>query len=339
MKAKILLLGFLSSCMATPSPSATAAKAKPAREDAASIVNAAASEIEKGYVFADKGRALAEHLRARLREGRYAKAERTELARRLTEDMRGFSHDGHLWVEYHAEALPEDDARAKLEMEKRDNDRYYGERVHYGFAKVEHLPDNIGLLDLRVFAPLDLGPEVARAATAAMTLLATSDALVIDLRQNGGGGDMVNYLASYLFDDGPKPMSGTYTRADDKVTPGFTAANVPGPKLGGRKPVYVLISKKTFSAAEAFAYDLQALKRVVVIGEPSGGGAHPNDDRKLSPHFVLSLSTGRSINPITNADWEGTGVTPDVRVPAEGALDKALELARAAMARNKARAD
>jgi len=108
---------------------------------------------------------------------------------------------------------------------------------------------------------------------------------------------------------------------------------VPGRRFGSTKPVYVLTSKRTFSAAENFAYDLQALKRVVVVGEPSGGGAHPNEVKKLTPHFAMSIAIGRSINPITNADWEGSGVIPDVPVPADRALEKALELARAAKLR------
>jgi C-terminal processing protease CtpA/Prc len=89
-----------------------------------------------------------------------------------------------------------------------------------------------------------------------------------------------------------------------------------------------LISKRTFSAAEAFAYDLQALRRAVVIGEPSGGGAHPFEYRRAGTHFVLSLPEGRSVNPITGKDWEGVGVQPDVPVPEAEALEKALELAR-----------
>ena len=108
---------------------------------------------------------------------------------------------------------------------------------------------------------------------------------------------------------------------------------MPGRRFGSTKPVYVLTSKRTFSAAENFAYDLQALKRVVVVGEPSGGGAHPNEVKKLTPHFAMSIAIGRSINPITNADWEGSGVIPDVPVPADRALEKALELARAAKLR------
>jgi C-terminal processing protease CtpA/Prc len=114
-----------------------------------------------------------------------------------------------------------------------------------------------------------------------------------------------------------------------------TPAWVPGRRFGPDKPVYVLISRKTFSAAEAFAYDLKALKRVTVVGERSGGGAHPFEYRRVHPHFVLSLAEGRSINPITGGNWQGTGVEPDVAVPGERALEAALELARGAVRKAK----
>lgn len=109
----------------------------------------------------------------------------------------------------------------------------------------------------------------------------------------------------------------------------MTPTWVPGRRYGAKKPLYILISNKTFSAAEGFAYDLQALGRAVIVGERSGGGAHPFEYRRVHPHFVLSLAEGRSVNPITGGNWQGTGVTPDVPVPPGGALDKALELARA----------
>jgi C-terminal processing protease CtpA/Prc len=87
-----------------------------------------------------------------------------------------------------------------------------------------------------------------------------------------------------------------------------------------------LTSKRTFSAAEALAYDLQALKRATIVGEPSGGGAHPFQYRRIHPNYVLWSVTQKSINPITQSNWQGVGVQPDVRVPAEQALAKAIEL-------------
>ncbi len=164
-----------------------------------------------------------------------------------------------------------------------------------------------------------------------MTLLAQSSALIVDLRQNGGGhGDMAHLLAAYLLDES-KPMSGSYDRPSDTRTWAMTPASVPGRRFGTSRPVYVLISNRTFSAAEGFAYDLQALQRVTVVRQRSGGGAHPFQYRRVHPHFVLSLAEGRSLNPITDGNWQGTGVVPDVVVPADEALDVAITLAHAAV--------
>jgi C-terminal processing protease CtpA/Prc len=158
-----------------------------------------------------------------------------------------------------------------------------------------------------------------------MQVIAHTDALIIDLRRNGGGADTVALVASYLFDS-QQPLSGIYHRPTGKTTQNFTLPYVPGAKFGGAKPVYVLTSKRTFSAAEALAYDLQALKRATIVGEPSGGGAHPFTYKRIHPHFVLWSVVEKSVNPITGKNWQGVGVRPDVAVDQAQALDKALAL-------------
>ena len=94
------------------------------------------------------------------------------------------------------------------------------------------------------------------------------------------------------------------------------------------KPVFVLTSKATFSAAEGFSYALKNLKRATLIGETTGGGAHPVEPHRIDDNFFIIVPSGRSISPITKTDWEGTGVEPDVKVPAASALDEALKRAR-----------
>ena len=132
-------------------------------------------------------------------------------------------------------------------------------------------------------------------AAAAMTLLAQSPALIIDLRQNGGGmGDMVELLAAYILDK-PTEISGTYDRPTDRHTRSFTPSWVPGRRFGGTRPVFILISRRTFSAAEAFAYDMQAAGRARVIGERSGGGAHPFAYRAIDEP-LRPLAPGRPLD-------------------------------------------
>jgi C-terminal processing protease CtpA/Prc len=208
-------------------------------------------------------------------------------------------------------------------------ERWYGPQINHGVEKIERLPGNVILLDLRVFPPPSMAGDVFAAA---MTVAAQGDALIIDLRRNGGGAETANLLTGYLLEGG-KPLSGSYNRPTDTHSYATSPAWVPGRRFGPTKPVYVLTSHKTFSAAEAVAYDLQALKRAVIVGETTGGGANPFEYRRVHPHFAVDLPESRSVNPITGTNWQGTGVKPDVEVPAEQALDKALELAGEALKR------
>jgi hypothetical protein len=294
--------------------------------DPQGVVLRVADEIERRYVDASLGRRVAERLRAAVRAGAYpAGTTGGDLAKRLTTELRDVTADGHLGVEFTATPLPEEDTAARAEMDRRDRDEYYGPRLNFGFRRAELLEGNIGYLDLTVFAPLDWGGETA---TATMTFLARADALVIDLRRNGGGhGEMAQWLASYLLGPEPRPLSGVYSRERDATAQTWSLPYVPGARFGPAKPVYVLTSRRTFSAAEGFAYDLQALGRVTVVGERTGGGAHPYENVKLDAHFVLWLPMARSVNPITGTNWTG-GVRPDVDVKADDALETALRLAR-----------
>jgi C-terminal processing protease CtpA/Prc len=147
--------------------------------------------------------------------------------------------------------------------------------------------------------------------------------VIIDLRQNGGGApSMVALLCSYLFGPEPVHLNDLYSRPDDSTHQWWTFPHLPGQRLEGR-PVYVLTSKRTFSAAEEFTYNLKSLKRATIVGETTGGGAHPGGTQRITEHFAMFVPSGRAINPITKTNWEGTGVTPDVPVAAARALQSA----------------
>ncbi|MDP8979977.1 MAG: S41 family peptidase [Acidobacteriota bacterium] len=198
-------------------------------------------------------------------------------------------------------------------------------RNNFGFEKVERLQGNIGYLDLRGFMEAQWGSETA---VAAMNFLANTDALIIDLRQNGGGDPaMVALITSYLFSPGEEVhLNDLYWRPSNETHQWWTLPYVPGRRYAN-KPVYVLTSNRTFSAAEEFTYNLKNLKRATIIGETTGGGAHPGGMERLSEHFMAFLPSGRAINPISKTNWEGTGVTPDVAVPAADALTTATAAA------------
>jgi C-terminal processing protease CtpA/Prc len=164
-----------------------------------------------------------------------------------------------------------------------------------------------------------------------MTSVADAKALIIDLRRNGGGlSSTVALLCSYLFGDVPVHLNTNVWRDARGREPTSTSPSVKGRKFGARKPIYVLTSASTFSAAEEFTYDLQARKRAVVIGARTAGGAHPGAMVTLPHGYYAFVASGRSENPITGGNWEGTGVLPDRRVPAERAYDYALRLAQRA---------
>lgn len=320
-----LALAFASCCASAADLDAPVVTAGTQHE----VIEQAAKVIQDRYVDSAMGRRIAQAIRQQASTDAFAHDRDPEtFAQALTAELRRVSDDGHFRINYSAQFIPLPDANASAQYEE-DDDSWAGPAINHGFESVRRLDGDIGYLDLRVFAPPRIAADMLQSA---MTLLAQSKALIIDLRNNGGGDSSMDLLmAAYLLDQ-PAEMSAIYDRPSNRLTRTMSAVWVPGRRFGGSKPVYVLISHKTFSAAEAFAYDLQAMKRITVVGEASGGGAHPYERRRLSDHFLIKLPEMRSINPITGTDWQGAGVKPDVPTAPELALDKALELARAAVA-------
>ena len=291
--------------------------------DQRAVIEKIADHLRQDYVDPEVGAGAADALEADLQSGKFADVRDGQtFANALSARLHSLTGDGHLNIDFSIEALdpsaPTEESFGAAEME-----RYYGAHLNFGVETVGRLDGNVGYLDLRVFAPIEMG---AKTVTAAMNVVAHTDALVIDLRENGGGiGGMADLVASYLFDGERRPLTGVYDRPTDTLTQRYTQPHVPGLRFGGEKPVYVLISKKTFSAAEALAYNLQALKRATVVGEVSGGGAHPFEYLPIHQHFVLWSVTAKSVNPVTGSNWQGVGVQPDIQVPGDRALEAALE--------------
>src|SRR5262249_35267 len=172
---------------------------------------------------------------------------------------------------------------------------------------------NVGYIKFNAFR----SPEACGGiAAAAMSLVADCDALIIDLRDNSGGDPvMVAFMSSYFFSR-PVHLSDVYERRKQVAVESWTLPFVPRPKFLP-KPIFILTSKRTFSGAEEFAYDLQMLKRAVVVGETSGGGAHPTESVQISARFEIAMPVARYVNPVSGTNWEGTGVGPDIRVREE----------------------
>jgi C-terminal processing protease CtpA/Prc len=279
-----------------------------------------AEALQQAYVFPEIGERLSASVRGRSESGGYDGCKDAEsFARALTEDLQAISHDKHLRVRTEGGPPRAEAPRPRFPRTEEDF-----RRRNFGFEKVEILPGNLGYLDLRMFAPAQLSGETLEAA---MGFLANTDALIVDLRQNGGGQpDMVQLFCSYLFDAQPVHLNDLYFRPEDETHQFWTLPWLPGKRYPG-KDVFVLTSRDTFSGAEECAYDLQAQHRAQIVGETTGGGAHPGDMRKISEHLNVFVPTGRAINPVTKTDWEGTGVQPDVQVPADQALATARKLA------------
>jgi retinol-binding protein 3 len=288
------------------------------------VVEGIVKALDEAYIFPETAKKISEDLHSRLEKKEYEKVTSSkELADLLTNQLQTISKDKHLRVMYSYDTLPkmpqgQPDERERTAM--REQMRARGASSNFGFEKIERLEGNVGYLDLRMFQPAELGGETAAAA---MNFLANTDALIIDVRKNGGGApSMVALLCSYLFGADPVHLNDLYFRPDDSTHQWWTLPYLPGKRYEG-KPVYILTSNRTFSAAEEFTYNLKCLKRATVVGETTGGGAHPGGMRPLDDHFGLFVPSGRAINPITKTNWEGTGVSPDISVPADEALKTA----------------
>ena len=291
----------------------------------ARVIDEAVAKLNEYYVFPETAKKMAEAVKAQLKSGAYdAISDGEDFAAKLTEDLRAVSNDKHLGVNFSAQKLPkrEPGANPTPDPAAQERRRAQMERNNCAFEKVEWLPSNIGYLKFNGFADPEIcGPTV----TAAMNFLAHVDALIIDLRNNGGGSPaMVAYVCSSLFAERTH-LNDLYNRKEDRTTEYWTK-DVPGPRLT-KQPVFVLTSKRTFSGAEEFAYNLKNLKRATIIGETTGGGAHPVSGHRIDDHFTIGVPDARAINPITKTNWEGTGVEPEIKVPASEALDVAKKMA------------
>lgn len=291
------------------------------------VVDSLKAALNETYVFPEVAQKMGDYVEAQYQKGVYRELGNGRLiADQLTEDLRSVSHDGHIRLRYNPERIREYLSATTAEDSLAMRERWISEMksTNFGFHQVKILEGNIGYLDLRAF----MDPEFAgETATAAMNFLSNADALIIDLRKNGGGSpSMIQLLTSYLYDSDPVHLNNFYWRPTDTRTQTWTLPFVPG-KRRPDIPVYVLTSNRTFSAAEEFTYNLKNLERGTVIGETTGGGAHPGGIHHLADTFMIFIPAGRAINPVTNTNWEGTGVTPHIESNAEEALTLARKTA------------
>jgi C-terminal processing protease CtpA/Prc len=286
------------------------------------VIDGILKRLNDSYVFPDVAKKMEQSIRERVDKKEYDQITSAKaFATKLTDDLQAVSHDKHLRVRYSHQAIPERGPRREPTAEEREQRKRDLTWMNHGFGKVERLPGNVGYIEFFNFADEELGADTVAAA---MNFINGTDSLIIDMRRNGGGNPaMVALVCSYLFGTEPVHLNDLYWREGNRTDEFWTKKELPG-KRYLNKDVYVLTSKRTFSGAEEFTYNLKNLKRATIIGEMTGGGAHPGGGFRISEHFGMFVPTGRAISPITKTNWEGTGVTPDISVPA----DQALHVAR-----------
>jgi hypothetical protein len=297
--------------------------------DAADVVSTVRGLLETHYVFADVAAAVSGVLADGLAVGRYPSGP-AELAAAVTADLQSVNGDKHLRLLYHDEALPARTLERGDDAEEIAFFARWADRTCGGVACAQRLAGNVGYLDLQpILFPVAMCGDIM---TAALSLVATTDALIIDLRHCVGGEDgMTGFIASYLWDHNRVQLSGNRERQDTAPRQLWTLPYVPGRRFGKTKPVYVLTGAATFSGGEHLSYDLQQLGRATVIGGRTGGGAHGREGFTVHPHLEATIPVSESVSPVTGGNWEGTGVQPDTEVPASQARDTAYRLALAAV--------
>ncbi|AXG71623.1 peptidase family S41 [Kordia sp. SMS9] len=287
------------------------------------VIDSVVRILDVNYIFPEVATKMNAKIQENFKKGTYKKIKDPQLlASTLTEDLQAISKDKHLRVMYN----PQQIAAQERVVTTEDSLAYVADYVNqmkyqnFGFKEVKILDGNIGYLDLRGFMDTEYASETA---VAAMNFLSSAEVIIIDLRQNGGGSpSMIQLITSYLYPARRIHLNNFYNRSADVSTQTWTLPHVPGKRNPDAK-VFVLTSSSTFSAAEEFSYNLKHLERATLIGETTGGGAHPGGTINAAEGFMVWTPTGRAINPITNTNWEGTGVEPHVKVTA----DKALEVA------------
>jgi retinol-binding protein 3 len=291
-----------------------------------SIIPNLIGKLKAYYVFPEIAEQICARLECYAAQGTYDNFDEGEfLALALTLHMQEVNHDQHLWVRWHEAELPDQAGSILNHPDFLEEQKQKARLDNYGIHKLERLPGNIGYIDIRQFYRTSWGS--GETIVAAMSFLSNTNAVIIDLRQCiGGYPGTVSMICSYFFDEEPVHLNSLHWREDNLTVQYWTLPYIPGRHMMDQ-PVYILTSQETFSGGEEFAYNFQTQHRATLVGEATGGGAHPGSIYRIHPHFEVFIPNGYPVNPVTGTNWEGCGVQPDVPVPQEQALQVAYRLA------------
>ncbi|RKH15451.1 peptidase S41 [Corallococcus sp. CA053C] len=302
----------------------------PKERDAA--LQAITTAFKEGYVFPEMRPKIVKELDRMRRSGRCDVDDPIVFADRITEGLRSVSNDRHLSLRVDpaayaaALAAPDSDAGEEAWF------RRQALRDHHGLVEMKILPGNLRYLKIAGFSWVN--DETGAAYDDALRFLKDGDAIIIDLRNNGGGSHAaVRYLVSHFME--PDTLELTFLEGSETPSQSRTLEHLPVGRVKG-KPLYVLIDGQTASAAEAFAYDVQQFKLGQLVGARTVGAANNNKQLPVAPGFMLSVSYGRPVHAVSHGNWEGTGITPDVETPSAQALDAAQKHALDRLSRSPA---
>lgn len=286
------------------------------------VVSSIAKLIEQHYVSLEIGKKISDLIITKNKNGAYRNiTDAHKFANQLTSDLRSFNGDLHLKVNI----LSANNSSVNKNVPQQVD--YKGIWSNYGFQDIKILDGNIGYIKINHFTKWNHFKEAKKVITATFNTLQNTDALIVDVRNNGGGFEaIVAYFISYLFEGDPIHLSDYYIRFNDKKTSIWTTSDIPGKKLPNI-PVYVLVNNRSTSAAESLAYMLKHQKRATVIGEITAGAGHGALTHKVFNQFSVSISSAETINAVTKTSFEKVGVIPDIKVTSDEAFSKAYILA------------
>ncbi len=284
------------------------------------VVDKIAKAYETQYVFPEKGLEAAKYLKAQFERGAYDGFAGKSLAEKFTEDLQALTKDKHVRINFLVKDENSKPTNSIVDFDKRFK--------NYGIEEVKIMEGNIGYVDLRLFYPLQNDAKSKQVLQETMSQIEDTEAIIFDLRKCvGGSPEMIALIISYFYPEGSRiHLNNFYYRPNNSTFESYTLEEIEGNRMP-EKRLFVLTGSKSFSAAEEFSYDLKHLKRATLVGAVTGGGAHTVEPREIDENFEMFVPTGRAINPITNSNWEGFGVKPDVEVDEVSALGVAHILA------------
>ncbi len=317
-RLKVIFISLIFVCVYLVWNSLTPSQADPLTDqDRAEMIDSVATIFVDRYVYPEMGMQMDSMLKSNLANNAYDNdSSLSDFAQSLSDDLQSFSNDLHIWIN----PIPKNRFYV-LEGEKITQEQLFLKSLeNFGWGKLEWLPGAVGYIKIDKFEDVAYASKIAEAA---LSFMANSQAIIIDLRDHHGGHENMQQLVASYFFDKPTQLSGLYWTYLDSLEDAWTRTDIRGPSLAG-KDLYILISNKTASGAEAFAYNMKHQGNATIVGENSAGAAHWSDWYEFPKlGLIAHVPVARPINPVTQTSWEGTGVIPNIVVPADRALYKA----------------